>query len=162
MFFDYASYTSVMVWMALFGYPLIKNILVKAKARRTSRGKVAVNEQYDDRLNVLMRSYKEVPVWWFIVLFLSSFIPILVIIATGHLYIPLWTYFVALATGVVVVIVCFLLFHERTMLTCLIAVGIPLFCLELSTGKPIFSHLYFGKTVNDFICLTILSSSSLF
>lgn len=104
MFFDYASYTSVMAWMVLFGYPLIKNIVLKAKARRSSGGKVAVNEQYDDRLNVLMRSYKEVPTWWFILLFLSAFIPTLVMILCGYLYIPIWTYFVALATGVVVVI----------------------------------------------------------
>jgi hypothetical protein len=119
MFFDYASYTSVMVWMGLFGYPLIKNILQKAKARRSSRGKLAVNEQYDDRLNLLMRAYKEVPVSWFILLFLAAFIPILVIVACGHLYIPLWTYFIALATGVVVVIVRFPPFYDCIILTCL-------------------------------------------
>jgi fatty acid desaturase len=129
----------VMVWMALFGYPLIKNIIQKAKARQSSRGKVAVNEQYGDRLNVLMRSYKEVPVWWFIALFLSAFIPTVVMILAGYLYIPIWTYFIALATGVVVVIVCFSPFHECTTLTCLIAVGVSLLRIELSTSKSI-SH----------------------
>jgi len=52
----------------------------------------------------LMRSYEEVPLWWFIALFLCSFTIIITILASGHLYIPIWTYFVALATGAVVVI----------------------------------------------------------
>lgn len=65
-----------------------------------------MNEQYDDQLNVLMRSYEEVPLSWFILLFLISFIIIITIIGMGYLYIPLWTYFIALATGAVVVIVC--------------------------------------------------------
>ncbi|KAE8446224.1 hypothetical protein EG329_012449 [Mollisiaceae sp. DMI_Dod_QoI] len=104
MFFDYASYTSVLAWMAFFGYPHLKSIVMKFTARRMSKEKLSVNEQYNDRLNVLMRSYEEVPLWWFIALFLCSFTIIITILALGHLYIPIWTYFIALATGAVVVI----------------------------------------------------------
>ena len=64
----------------------------------------SANEQYDDQLNILMRSYKEVPFWWFVVLFMCSFIPVIVMLAAGQLFIPLWTYFIALATGAIVVI----------------------------------------------------------
>lgn len=107
-FFDYASYTSVLVWMGLFGYPHLKSTIIKflERQRVTKEGKkLTVNEQYNDQLNVLMRSYEEVPLSWFILLFLVSFIIIVTIVGTGYLYIPLWTYFIALATGAIVVIV---------------------------------------------------------
>lgn len=64
MFFDYASYTSALVWMGLFGYTHIRNALAKLKARRQSKGKETIHDQYDDQLNVLQRAYKEVPWWW--------------------------------------------------------------------------------------------------
>jgi hypothetical protein len=105
MFFDYASYTSAMVWMALFGYPQIKATISKFKERWNSGNKKSVNDQYTDPLNVIMRSYEEVPLWWYVALFLASFAIIITILACGFLYIPIWTYFIALATGAVVVIV---------------------------------------------------------
>ena len=94
-----------MVWMALFGYPHIKVTLAKFMERRRSRGKKSVYEQYTDPLNVMMRSYDEVPLWWYIALFLVSFVIIITILACGFLYIPIWTYFIALLTGAVVVTV---------------------------------------------------------
>ncbi|KAL5313535.1 hypothetical protein ACEPPN_017955 [Leptodophora sp. 'Broadleaf-Isolate-01'] len=106
-FFDYASYTSVLVWMGLFGYPHLKATILKffERQRQFKDGKkLSVNEQYNDQLNVLMRSYEEVPLSWFIILFLVSFVIVVSIVGTGYLYIPLWTYFIALATGAVVVI----------------------------------------------------------
>lgn len=94
-----------MVWMALFGYPQMKSVLAKFKERNRSGNKRSVNDQYTDPLNVIMRSYDEVPLWWFIVLFFISFAIIITILACGYLYIPIWTYFIALLTGAVVVIV---------------------------------------------------------
>lgn len=64
MFFDYASYTSGIVWMALFGYPKIKSTIAKLQARRRAGGTETINHQYGDQLNILQRSYKEVPWWW--------------------------------------------------------------------------------------------------
>ena len=107
MFFDYASYTSVMVWMALFGYPHIKATIAKFMERWRSRGKKSVYEQYTDPLNVIMRSYEEVPLWWYIALFLVSFVIVITLLACGFLYIPIWTYFIALLTGAVVVVVSY-------------------------------------------------------
>jgi OPT family oligopeptide transporter len=101
MFFDYASFTSALFWMLLFGWPQLKSTWTKFWER--NRTGSAVNEQYTDQLNVLMRSYKEVPIWWFIALFMCAFVPTIVILAKGYLYIPLWTYFIALATGAIVV-----------------------------------------------------------
>lgn len=94
--------------MGLFGYPHLKATILKffERQRQFKDGKkLSVNEQYNDQLNVLMRSYEEVPLSWFIILFLVSFVIVVSIVGTGYLYIPLWTYFIALATGAVVVIV---------------------------------------------------------
>ncbi len=91
------------MWMALFGFPLLKMTFGKFKERWKSGSKV--NDQYTDQLNVLMRSYDEVPLWWFFLLFLTSFVIIITILAKGYLYIPIWTYFIALATGAIVVVV---------------------------------------------------------
>jgi hypothetical protein len=104
MFFDYASFTSALIWMGLFGWPQIKQVWFKFRERRQSGYKKSINEQFPDQLNVLMRSYKEVPLWWFVALFFCSFVPTIAILATGHLYIPLWTYFIALGTGALVVL----------------------------------------------------------
>jgi drug/metabolite transporter (DMT)-like permease len=103
IFFDYASFMSALIWMVLFGWPQIKLIWYKFRERQQSGFTKSVNEQYTDQLNVLMRSYKEVPIWWFIVLFFCSFVPTIIILAKGYLYIPLWTYFIALGTGALVV-----------------------------------------------------------
>ncbi|KAK2797675.1 hypothetical protein FQN50_009099 [Emmonsiellopsis sp. PD_5] len=98
-FFDYASYTSAFVWMFLFGWPQIKLAVSKLRARAKTRGAQSINFQYSDRLNVLQRAYEEVPLWWYIALFLAAFISILVILARGLFFIPIWTYFVAILMG---------------------------------------------------------------
>ncbi|KAK2772340.1 hypothetical protein FQN53_004636 [Emmonsiellopsis sp. PD_33] len=98
-FFDYASYTSAFVWMFLFGWPQIKLAITKLRARAKTRGAQSINFQYSDRLNVLQRAYEEVPLWWYIALFLAAFISILVILARGLFFIPIWTYFVGLFMG---------------------------------------------------------------
>ena len=104
MFFDYASFTSAFSWVIFFGWPQLKAMWTKWQARRMSGWKISVNDQYPDQLNVLMRAYKEVPIWWFIALFLCSFVPSVIILAKGYFFIPLWTYFIAILTGAVVVV----------------------------------------------------------
>ncbi|KAI0012126.1 OPT oligopeptide transporter protein-domain-containing protein [Xylariaceae sp. FL0662B] len=103
IFFDYASYFSAYSWIAFFGAPKIRDAYRKFRARRKHTGQ-GINHQYTDRLNVLMRSYPEVPVWWYIVLFLASFISIMTIVGLDLLFIPWWTYFVAIATGAIVIV----------------------------------------------------------
>ncbi|KAI0998918.1 hypothetical protein K3495_g9278 [Podosphaera aphanis] len=103
MFFSYAAYTSASTWMILFGWPQISATLKKLRARNADTKGKSMNHQYSDRLNVLQRAYDEVPLWWYIVLFLFSAVPIIAILAVGQLYIPIWTYFVALATGAIIV-----------------------------------------------------------
>lgn len=89
--------------MLLFGWPQIKSTWRRFRERQNTGWNTSINEQYTDQLNVLMRSYKEVPLWWFVALFFCAFVPTIVIIASGYLYIPLWTYFIALGTGALVV-----------------------------------------------------------
>ncbi|CAJ2503106.1 Uu.00g105000.m01.CDS01 [Anthostomella pinea] len=103
IFFDYASYTSAYAWIIFFGAKNIKDGYTKFRTRRNNPGQ-GINHQYTDRLNVLMRSYKEVPLWWYIALFSVSFISIMTIVGLDLLFIPWWTYFVALITGGAVVI----------------------------------------------------------
>jgi OPT oligopeptide transporter protein len=103
MFFDYASYTSALAWAGLFAWPTIKATIIKIRARNKSTNGESINFQYNDQLNILMRAYKEVPVWWYIALFSASFIAITSMVASGHLFIPYWTYLIALATGAIMV-----------------------------------------------------------
>ncbi|KAI0440650.1 OPT oligopeptide transporter protein-domain-containing protein [Xylaria telfairii] len=103
IFFDYASYISAYSWIAFFGASNIRKAYRKFRARKNTPGR-GINHQYTDRLNVLMRSYKEVPFWWYLALFSASFVSIITIVALDLIFIPWWTYFVALATGAVVVI----------------------------------------------------------
>ncbi|CAG8978258.1 hypothetical protein HYALB_00009155 [Hymenoscyphus albidus] len=104
MFFDFASYSSAMVWMAIFGYPAIKSAWLKFKDRSSNGRRKPVSEQYPDQLNVLMRNYKEVPLSWFMVLIGSAFLVIMTVVAKTDLYIPWWTVLVAMSTGAVVVV----------------------------------------------------------
>ncbi len=113
-FFNYACLPSAIVWMATFGAGRTLAALKKNMAARRARKEAAktnttssesnVHFQYTDRLNVIQRAYKEVPFWWFVALFSIGFIILLVITATGHFFIPWWTVFVAVGTGVAVVI----------------------------------------------------------
>ncbi|PMD32926.1 OPT superfamily oligopeptide transporter [Hyaloscypha variabilis F] len=103
MFFDYASYTSALAWAGLFAWPTIKATVIKIRARNKSPNGESINFQYNDQLNILMRAYKEVPMWWYIALSSASFVSITAMVASGHLYIPYWTYLIALATGAIMV-----------------------------------------------------------
>ncbi|KAF1960739.1 OPT superfamily oligopeptide transporter [Byssothecium circinans] len=104
MFFDYSSYVSALTWMALFGYPQIKGTIQKLRERAKQKGTSTVNDFYTDRLNVLMRSYKEVPLWWYIALFVASFVTIITILACNLFFIPIWTFFIAIFTSGVMIL----------------------------------------------------------
>ncbi|KAG9669149.1 OPT superfamily oligopeptide transporter, partial [Aureobasidium melanogenum] len=103
IFFSYAAFLSAWVWAALFGWPSFKKAIAKFKKRNSEGKGKGINHQYNDQLNILMRSYEEVPLWWFLALFACSFVSILTMTAAGKIYIPVWTYFIALLTGAVVV-----------------------------------------------------------
>ncbi|KAI5861228.1 OPT superfamily oligopeptide transporter [Durotheca rogersii] len=103
IFFDYASYSSAYAWIAFFGAGQIKEAYKRFRARRSKPGQ-GINHQDTDRLNVLMRSYKEVPLWWYTILFAISFVSIMTIVGLNIMFIPWWTYFVALGTGAAVVV----------------------------------------------------------
>jgi hypothetical protein len=105
MFFDYASYTSALSWIVFFGYSQIKKTLRKMSARNGSKDGKSINWQYGDQLNILQRSYKEIPWWWYGIVFALSAVVLITITATDSFFIPVWTYFVAVGTGAVMVIV---------------------------------------------------------
>ena len=90
--------------MFIFGYPQIKSSTRKFLERRRNKTSGKVTEQYSDQINILQRPYDEIPFLWFLTLFLISFIIMITIVVKGLLYIPTWTYFVAIATGAIVVV----------------------------------------------------------
>lgn len=106
-FFDYAKLPAAVTWIATFGFLQVKSNLQKIwKARKVpkdSKGQ-GIHYQYHDRLNVIQRSYKDIPMWWYIALFLAAFIILIVSVACGYLFIPIWTIFVGLASAAVFVI----------------------------------------------------------
>ncbi|KAM3559676.1 hypothetical protein MY1884_003321 [Beauveria asiatica] len=104
MFFDYAAYTSAIVWILLFGRHQIKSSWNKFMERRSKKNVGKVTEQYNDQINILQRRYDEIPLSWFVGLFLASFVIMIAILATGHLFVPIWTYIVGILTGAVIVI----------------------------------------------------------
>ncbi|KAJ3498961.1 hypothetical protein NLG97_g722 [Lecanicillium saksenae] len=104
MFFDYAAYTSAIVWIILFGRDQIKASWNKFMERRKSKTAGKVTEQYGDQINILQRRYDEIPLSWFLALFLASFVIMVTITALDLLFVPVWTYFVGIATGAVIVI----------------------------------------------------------
>ncbi|KAI0885496.1 OPT superfamily oligopeptide transporter [Annulohypoxylon maeteangense] len=103
IFFDYASYVSAYSWIAFFGASQIRDGYRKFRARQQNAGQ-GINHQYTDRLNVIMRQYKEVPVWWYIILFLCAFAAIMTMAGLDIIFIPWWTFLVALATGAAIVV----------------------------------------------------------
>ena len=103
MFFDYAAYTSGIFWMICFGRKQIYDSWVRIRERMSNK-EAKISEQYGDQLSILQRSYQEVPAWWFGLLFGASFVSLITIIALGKLYIPIWTYFVAIGTGAILVV----------------------------------------------------------
>lgn len=56
----------------------------------------SISLQYTDRLNKLQSAYKDVPLYWFGILFMISFVILLVIFATDSLFMPWWCLIVAL------------------------------------------------------------------
>ncbi|GFF53977.1 hypothetical protein IFM58399_09709 [Aspergillus lentulus] len=106
-FFSYAKVTASVAWIATFGYSQVKRNILKMLGSRDKASQTkgeGINHQYHDRLNVLQRSYKEVPLWWYLALFMAGFIILLVSIACGHLWIPIWTLFVALGSAAALVL----------------------------------------------------------
>ncbi|KAF7155605.1 hypothetical protein CNMCM5623_008147 [Aspergillus felis] len=101
-FFSYAKVTASVAWIATFGYIQVKRNLFKMLRSRNKSSQTkgeGINHQYQDRLNVLQRSYNEVPLWWYVALFMAGFIILVVSIACGHLWIPIWTLFAALGSA---------------------------------------------------------------
>ncbi|KAJ5478580.1 hypothetical protein N7530_004089 [Penicillium desertorum] len=106
-FFDYAKLPAAVTWILTFGYAQVsgnvRRIWSSRKAGKSMKSE-SIHHQYHDRLNVIQRQYKEIPWWWYAILFSVAFVILIVFLALGHLFIPIWTLFVALASAAVLVI----------------------------------------------------------
>ncbi|KAJ7831378.1 OPT oligopeptide transporter [Mycena olivaceomarginata] len=92
IFFAYATFISSFVWMCLFTGP---QILAAVKSLFTG------DRVHNDRLSNMMKNYPEVSAKEWISLFAVTFVVLLLIVVKGHVYMPLFTLFVALAIGAV-------------------------------------------------------------
>ncbi|KAJ7452719.1 OPT oligopeptide transporter [Mycena galericulata] len=92
IFFAYAAFISAFVWMALFAGP---QILAAVKSLFTGK------RVHHDRLSNIMKRYPEVPATAWMAMFTVAFLVLLIIVLKGHIYMPLFTLFVALAIGAV-------------------------------------------------------------
>ncbi|KIY68861.1 OPT oligopeptide transporter [Cylindrobasidium torrendii FP15055 ss-10] len=90
IFFWYASYISAFVWMGLFAGPKVWAVI---KSHYTKKN------VHNDKLSNIMKAYPEVPLWQWAAIFLASAVTLLVIVLKGNIYMPLFTYFVAIAFG---------------------------------------------------------------
>lgn len=140
IFFDYASYVSGVVWVVVFGHSSLKksvtNFIRNFKERRANKDKtknININQQYTDRLNKLQSHYKEVPLYWYVALFLASFVTLITIFGTGHMFMPWWCLIVGLAFGATIV----------TPLAWLYALS----NFQLAIGT--FNELIFGYMIQD-------------
>ncbi|KAK6459701.1 OPT oligopeptide transporter protein-domain-containing protein [Scheffersomyces xylosifermentans] len=99
MFFDYAAYVSGITWVVSFGYDKFKASYqyLSNKNRETGRA------QYTDRLNKLQSKYEDVPTYWYVLLFGTSFTILMSIFLNGHLFMPWWAAIVALVMGSIIV-----------------------------------------------------------
>lgn len=102
MFFDYAAFTSAISWLVLFGRKDMYGSFKKLKQRLLHNKNI--NLQYADRLNKIQSRYEEVPVWWFGGLFLITMVVFLVLFGTDKMFIPWWTYFVAVGVSLIIII----------------------------------------------------------
>ncbi|RUS22850.1 oligopeptide transporter protein [Endogone sp. FLAS-F59071] len=95
IFFSYASYVSAIISIMLFAGP---------KLIGTAREFINKEKKpYKDLLNKLQSAYPEVPYWWWGALFLVSFVSILFCILFGGLYMPWWTFVIAVVVAAIIV-----------------------------------------------------------
>lgn len=108
MFFDYAAYISGISWVVLFGYDQMKGSLKKLINSNKNKHNSNVvpssfHSQYTDRLNKLQAKYDEVPMWWYLLLFIISFLTLMTIFLSGNMFLPWWCCIVALVLGSIIV-----------------------------------------------------------
>ncbi|ORX95574.1 hypothetical protein K493DRAFT_282725 [Basidiobolus meristosporus CBS 931.73] len=96
LFFGYCTFISAFMYIGLFAGPKIWKT-IKRLYNRQKRAE-------PDRLNKLMAAYPEVPLWWYILLFICCFVTMTVLILTQDLYLPWWTYLVGVVLGAATVV----------------------------------------------------------
>ncbi|KAF7347040.1 OPT oligopeptide transporter [Mycena venus] len=94
-FFSYTAYLGAFVSLCLFQGPLLWRTLKSVRTKERI---------YNDKLCQLMEPYPKVPVWWNIALFVIPAVIIIALAATGKLYLPLYTVFIAFGFGALIVV----------------------------------------------------------
>ncbi|WWC67755.1 uncharacterized protein I206_101667 [Kwoniella pini CBS 10737] len=90
IFMWYASYISSFVWCGLFLAPNIAHCWRSWRRRENA---------HNDRLSKLIHKYPGLTWWEWVILTIIPFFMLLGVILSKQLYMPIWTYFVALGFG---------------------------------------------------------------
>ncbi|KAH8647649.1 OPT oligopeptide transporter [Xylariales sp. PMI_506] len=90
IFMWYASYISSFVWCGFFLWPKITKLWKNRKNIRT---------MHTDRLSKIIQQYPELTKWEWVLLTIIPIVMLLAIVAKGLVWMPTWTYFVALGFG---------------------------------------------------------------
>ncbi|KAJ6459662.1 OPT oligopeptide transporter [Mycena sanguinolenta] len=94
-FFSYTAYLGAFVSLCLFQGPMLWRTLHSVRTGERA---------YHDKLCQLMEPYPKVPIWWNITLFVVPSAVLIALGATGKLYLPLYTVFIALGFGALIVV----------------------------------------------------------
>ncbi|KAJ7790846.1 OPT oligopeptide transporter [Mycena olivaceomarginata] len=94
-FFSYTAYLGAFISLVLFQGPLLW---------RNYRSLRTKERLYNDKLTQLMEPYPKVPIWWNIALFVIPAAVLIALGATGKLYLPLYTVFIAFGFGALIVV----------------------------------------------------------
>ncbi|RDW65068.1 OPT oligopeptide transporter [Coleophoma cylindrospora] len=90
IFMWYASYISSFVWCGLFLAPKFKSLW---------RSRKQLGQYHTDRLSRIIQKYPEMTKWEWGILTAVPIIILLILVATNSVWMPTWTYFIALAFG---------------------------------------------------------------
>ncbi|ODV84329.1 hypothetical protein CANARDRAFT_201006 [[Candida] arabinofermentans NRRL YB-2248] len=174
IFFDFAAYTSAIMWIICFGRDDLKKTwlrmadVLKSKSSSSNIGnepnersfllqehsnipdhqlpKHSMSSKFNDRINKDYSVYEDVPIYWFLILFLASFtILSSILLTTTQLFIPFKTYIVALSIGAITVTPMSYLFASSNFQLAIGTVNELIYGLMIQT--PFFSTNSKGEPI---------------
>ncbi|KAK9384903.1 OPT oligopeptide transporter protein-domain-containing protein [Lipomyces mesembrius] len=106
---SYAVYMFAFVYIFVMEWPTFRDAIAGFISGLRNR-KLSNYDRYRDPLSVLMRQYKEVPDWWFLVILAISFVVACVAMKAYPTTTPVWAVIVIFLVAVAMLIPCMVLY----------------------------------------------------
>ncbi|KAI3533453.1 oligopeptide transporter 8 [Colletotrichum abscissum] len=144
-----AAIGALLTHIALFYGPLIKRSLKQAWKK----------EETDIHYKIMQENYKDVPIWWYIVILLVGFFTGLGAVIKGHTTLDAWAYVCAILLGCIVAPFSLCLYG---LLGTSVATNnlSKMLCGVLQPGKPV-ANLYFSMFSHEVTVLSVFLSTDL-